>query len=206
MPQVEIQDGVYVTDSKDSNAIGQFDSTDKYFLPPRMTTTQRDAITPVTDGAEIFNTTTNQLEEYKSSAWGAVGGSGGSAVGGSANSTYTLTTGATTTSTSYSDVSSGNTEVTATMTGGGKAIVTCYVMANKQTANHGFLRITDGTNNSNEYRVDFNSGGGREIAMTHIFDTTAGSTTYELQFRSSDSNIFNVFSTQIINMSVQEIL
>ena len=52
-------------------------STTEAFLPPRMTTTQRDNIggggifTPPT-GSVIYNTTTNVLNFYNGSAWGAV--------------------------------------------------------------------------------------------------------------------------------------
>ena len=52
------------------------DSTTKAFLPPRMTTTQRDAIgggiaNPAT-GSVIYNTSTNVLNFWNGSAWGAV--------------------------------------------------------------------------------------------------------------------------------------
>ena len=40
---------------------------------PRLTTTQRNAITSPTDGETIFNTTTNQVESYNGSSWGAMG-------------------------------------------------------------------------------------------------------------------------------------
>jgi hypothetical protein len=53
------------------NASAQLDvnSTSKGFLPPRMTTTQRDAITSPADGLIIYNTTNNRLEIRSSSAW-----------------------------------------------------------------------------------------------------------------------------------------
>ncbi len=44
-------------------------STTKGFLPPRMTTTQRDAIVSPAAGLVIFNTTTNSLEIRNNSAW-----------------------------------------------------------------------------------------------------------------------------------------
>ena len=49
------------------------------FIPPRMTTIQRDAIStttnpPLTQGMVIFNTTTNRLEVYNGTAWGSGGG------------------------------------------------------------------------------------------------------------------------------------
>ena len=44
-------------------------STTKGFLPPRMTTTQRDAIASPAAGLIIFNTTTNGLEIKTSLGW-----------------------------------------------------------------------------------------------------------------------------------------
>ena len=40
---------------------------------PRLTTTQRDAISTPTDGETIFNTTTNQVESWNGSIWEATG-------------------------------------------------------------------------------------------------------------------------------------
>ncbi len=47
-------------------------STTSGFLPPRMTTTQRDAITGLVAGETIYNTTTNVLNFYNGTVWGAV--------------------------------------------------------------------------------------------------------------------------------------
>jgi len=55
----------------DINASAQLDvtSTTKGLLPPRMTTTQRDAISSPASGLVIFNTTTNSLEYKSSTGW-----------------------------------------------------------------------------------------------------------------------------------------
>ena len=50
----------------------QVDSTTRGFLPPRMTTAQRDAITSVPAGLMIYNTSTNKLNFYNGTAWEAV--------------------------------------------------------------------------------------------------------------------------------------
>jgi hypothetical protein len=50
----------------------QIDSTTQGLLPPRMTTTQRDAIGSPNVGLLIFNTTTNKLNVRGASAWEAV--------------------------------------------------------------------------------------------------------------------------------------
>jgi len=47
-------------------------STTQGFLPPRMTTAQRDAISTPPAGLVIYNTSTNVLNFYNGSAWGAV--------------------------------------------------------------------------------------------------------------------------------------
>lgn len=57
-----------------ATAIAEMDSTTLGLLPPRMTTTQRDAISSPADGLLIYNITNNQLEFAEASAWAAVGG------------------------------------------------------------------------------------------------------------------------------------
>ena len=59
-------------DTPNASAILQADSTTQGFLPPRMTTTQRDAISSPAAGLVIYNTTTNVLNFHNGSAWGAV--------------------------------------------------------------------------------------------------------------------------------------
>jgi uncharacterized protein (TIGR02145 family) len=52
-----------------SSAIIEATSTTQGFLPPRMTTTQRDAISSAATGLIVFNTTTNGLEFKSSTGW-----------------------------------------------------------------------------------------------------------------------------------------
>jgi len=47
-------------------------STTSGFLPPRMTAIQRDAIGTPATGLVIYNTTTNVLNFYNGTSWGAV--------------------------------------------------------------------------------------------------------------------------------------
>lgn len=53
----------------DSSAILQSNSTTKGFLRPRMTTTQRNAITTPATGLSVYNTTTNTNDYYNGTAW-----------------------------------------------------------------------------------------------------------------------------------------
>lgn len=67
----------------------QVDSTTQGFLPPRMTTTQRDAIASPPAGLEIYNTSTNEMQAYNGANWVANSTviSGGSSGTSSDNST-----------------------------------------------------------------------------------------------------------------------
>ena len=56
--------GYFNTNSVQSSAILQADSTTKGFLPPRMTTLQRDIISSPANGLIIYNTTTNKHQGY----------------------------------------------------------------------------------------------------------------------------------------------
>src|SRR6185295_16452619 len=69
----------------DSKAALEVNSTTKAFLPPRMTTTQRDAISSPTEGSVIYNTTTKELNRYNGTAWAAVGGGAGGIYAGGSN-------------------------------------------------------------------------------------------------------------------------
>ncbi|MDP3723630.1 MAG: LamG-like jellyroll fold domain-containing protein, partial [Candidatus Omnitrophota bacterium] len=85
-----VDDGTIVRLSTGSDAVGigttspaatallDLTSTTKGLLAPRMTTTQRDAITSPAAGLLLYNTTTNAYNVYNGTSWGAVGSGGGS--------------------------------------------------------------------------------------------------------------------------------
>jgi len=56
-----------------SSAVLTLDSTTRGFLPPRMTTAQRDSIASPAAGLIVYNTTTGQFEGY-SGSWDGLGG------------------------------------------------------------------------------------------------------------------------------------
>ena len=60
------------TQSPNANAILDLTSTTKAFMPPRMTTTQRDAISTPTEGMVIYNLTTHVLNFHNGTSWGGV--------------------------------------------------------------------------------------------------------------------------------------
>jgi uncharacterized protein (TIGR02145 family) len=60
---------VGATSAASNSAVLEASSTTKGFLPPRMTTTQRDEILSPATGLVIFNTTTNGLEVKSSNGW-----------------------------------------------------------------------------------------------------------------------------------------
>lgn len=59
-------------DIPDASALLDMTSITQGFLPPRMTTTQRDAISSPATGLMIYNTTTNSLQRYDGTSWGSI--------------------------------------------------------------------------------------------------------------------------------------
>jgi len=64
---------VGVNGSAVASAVLQADSTTKGFLPPRMTTVQRDAIGAPATGLMVYNITTNQWEGWNGTLWAILG-------------------------------------------------------------------------------------------------------------------------------------
>jgi hypothetical protein len=60
------------TASPNASAILHLSSTTKGFLPPILTTAQRDAISSPAEGLMVYNATTNKLNFYNGTAWEAV--------------------------------------------------------------------------------------------------------------------------------------
>ena len=84
-----------------ASSVLELRSTTSGFLPPRMTTLERDAIGTPAAGLLIYNTTTNQLNYYSGSAWQAViAGSSISSLNGLTGATQTFVNGANLTMTS----------------------------------------------------------------------------------------------------------
>lgn len=61
-----------VSPRANQSAMIEMITTTKGFLPPRMTTTQRDAITSPATGLIIYNITTNKINFYDGGAWRVV--------------------------------------------------------------------------------------------------------------------------------------
>jgi len=103
---------VLVGASLDASAIAQFDSTTKGFVGPRMTTTQRLAISSPLNGLEVYDTTLSQQFQYQGGAWVAFGTAGA----GSLSVTDGTNTVAGTTSLSITGATVGGTSPNATLT------------------------------------------------------------------------------------------
>lgn len=61
------------TTTPDAAAQLQVDSTTRGFLPPRLTTTQRNGIATPPDGLMLYNSTANRLQVRSAGAWASVG-------------------------------------------------------------------------------------------------------------------------------------
>jgi len=61
--------GIGGATTPDSNAILQLNSTTQGLLPPRMTTTQKNAISTPPSGLVLYDTTTNKLCVYNGTSW-----------------------------------------------------------------------------------------------------------------------------------------
>lgn len=76
------QDNVGIgTSSPHASAILDLTATNKGFLPPRLTTTQRDAISSPATGLIVYNTTNTRYEYYTGSTWAAIISNGITSVG-----------------------------------------------------------------------------------------------------------------------------
>lgn len=64
--------GVGLAGGITASAIAQFDSTTKGLLAPRMTTTQKNAISSPAEGLVVYDTTLHKLAVYTGSAWETV--------------------------------------------------------------------------------------------------------------------------------------
>jgi hypothetical protein len=71
---LRVDGGIRTGGSVEASAIAEFSSTTKGMLPPRMTTTQRNAISSPAAGLLIYNTSTNKLNVY-TTTWEVVSSS-----------------------------------------------------------------------------------------------------------------------------------
>ncbi|MEY4351153.1 MAG: hypothetical protein RL078_1220, partial [Bacteroidota bacterium] len=57
------------TTTPNASALMDIASTTKGFLPPRMTTTQKNAIASPATGLQVYDTTLNQMSYYNGTTW-----------------------------------------------------------------------------------------------------------------------------------------
>lgn len=129
-------------------------STTKGFLPPRMTTTQRNAISSPATGLEIFNTTTAQPEVYNGSAWVAMGATppGGSSGQMQYNSSgaFAGASGVTTDGTNLTMGTGGSVVLTTPLLNGTGGTLTLTTGNNTNPTNGGGITLTCGLSDSLE--------------------------------------------------------
>ena len=65
------------TNTPNSSSVLELNSTTKAFIPPRMTTSQRNAIASPVAGMMVYNTTTDCVEIYRSAGWYSLCSGGG---------------------------------------------------------------------------------------------------------------------------------
>jgi hypothetical protein len=70
------------TISPNATSILDITSTTKGFLPPRMKSSQKNAISPPATGLIVYDTDNNRLEVYNGSTWGSLGGASWGAITG----------------------------------------------------------------------------------------------------------------------------
>ena len=80
------------TTSPNANAALDVTSTTKAFLPPRMSTAQKNALASPTAGMMVYDSTLNALAVYTGGAWASAGGGGGGAFDADANTLITPST------------------------------------------------------------------------------------------------------------------
>ena len=103
-----LQNGGVFTDVASSRLT--VNSTTQGFLPPRMTTAQKNAIVTPATGLIVYDTSLISLYQYNGTAWVAVGSGGGSTK--SINSVSTNTSAGSTASTDYFYFASGTINIT----------------------------------------------------------------------------------------------
>lgn len=85
-----IETGVGIGDTEpDPTALLELNSTSKGFLPPRMTSDQRDLIVSAANGLVIFNTTVNALQVRYNGSWNTLSAN-------TVDSSYSISSGAST--------------------------------------------------------------------------------------------------------------
>lgn len=88
--RIEEDGDVHIGWGGTASAILSADSTTRGFLPPRMTSTQRDNISTPSEGLLIWNTTDKTLNAHNGTAWAEIAGGGDGGGGGISNAEYNI--------------------------------------------------------------------------------------------------------------------
>jgi hypothetical protein len=185
------------TSSPNPAAILDITSTTMGVLIPRMTATQRNAISAPANGLTLFNTTSNCFEFYVGGAWqpiscGCSAAPAAPAISGPTSglcaTTYSYTCGAVPTATSYIWAVTGDATATASISGQGTTSITVTYSGTSGTAITCYASNTCGSSSTTSLPISFASGlpsstisgytvvGAAQTGV--VYTAPAGATTY----------------------------
>lgn len=189
-----------------ASALLELTSTTKGFLPPRMNTTQQNAISSPATGLLIWNSDSSLFRFFNGSAWATIAaGSGGG------GTTYTFSTGLTnTSSTITADLSTG---VSGGQTAIGGTGVTDVLSLKGTTANAtttvAGIKFLVGNNGATTAMQIFNNGnvgiGSAPAATTRLRSTGSSTSNTDYSFygeNSSSANTFSVSNSGIVTAGI----
>jgi len=173
------------TSSPTASSLLDLTSTTGALLVPRMTTTQRNALTAA-NGMLVYNSTTTAFNKYENGAWATTGG--GSTI---TSGTNTVATSETTGSTTYTDLATSGPEVTLTVAASGIAMVIVSARITSNTAATDFMDfgLTSGNTRSASDTTALvavqstSTTGVRASSVTYLTGLTAGSTVFTAKYR-----------------------
>lgn len=169
----------------DASAALDITSITRGLLIPRMTTTQRNAISAPATGLEIFNTTTGQFEYYNGSAWVAIGSSLSLGAVGSSPNVNGLT---------YSGGVLNGQPANASNAG----FMPAYMFAHLDSMIRGLTSDTITVSNIGHGLYIANSNGGRTL----LFNTIWGGSNITLSKASDSTNIASLRGNVTIDTSI----
>lgn len=210
--KISAQIGIGVSGNVNSSAALEVSSTSKGFLPPRMTTTQRNSIVAPSDGLVIYNSTTNRLNIRDNSGWIEIGSLERSNTFSGSNTLYGTTTfngkiNVPMASIGFHRISGLSSNISATPWPGNTTTSTNWNVVNfpsrgSSIGNNSFL---DSSNNLGA-RINYNNAGNGAAVIAYKGTTTKQfqiNVTFAFQGSSSNGNnhdnvVFGLFKNNVL--------